>query len=135
MILGHNAEERRDSTLSEEPAVVSIAVLGQVAQGHYAAGYFFERCASAEAAAVLVAALDRPSRNAFEAAVAAVADVTLAGDDACDSALPAADLEVAPVELLPRTPEALVAARGLVTLEAMIRSKLWICPVYRCHGS
>ncbi|MBE0548491.1 MAG: hypothetical protein IH627_12770 [Rubrivivax sp.] len=74
----------------------------------------------------MVAALDRPSRRAFEAAVAAVADVTLEGADACDRALPAADLEVVPVDLLPRTLEALVAARGLVILEAMIRSKLWI---------
>lgn len=88
-----------------------------------------ERWASAEAAADLVAALERPSRSAFEAAVAAVAEVTLDDDDACESALPAADLEVAPVDLLPRTADALVAARGLVTLEAMTCSKLWICPV------
>jgi hypothetical protein len=50
---------------------------------------------------VFVAALDRPSRSAFDAAVAAVADVTLVGDAACDRALPAADLEVAPVALPP----------------------------------
>lgn len=100
-----------------------------VARCHRTAGYFFERWASADAAAVFVAVLDRPSRSAFEAAVAAVADVVLLGDEVCDRALPAADLDVVPVDLLPRTLEALVAARGLVTLEAMICSKLLIYPV------
>ena len=74
--------------------------------------YFFDRCANADAAAVLVAALYRSSRNALEAAVAAAAEVILEGDHACESALPAADLDVVPVDLLPRTTEALVAARS-----------------------
>jgi hypothetical protein len=67
------------------------------------------RWASADPAALLAAALVRPSRKTADAAVAAFADVALGGAT-CDNALPAADFDVFPVELLERTEEEFFAA-------------------------
>jgi hypothetical protein len=66
------------------------------------------RWASADPAALLEAALVRPSRKTADAAVAAFADVALGGAT-CDNALPAADFDAFPVELLERTEEELFA--------------------------
>jgi len=54
--------------------------------------YFFCFCASAEPAALLDAALDRPSLRTCDALVAAFAEVTFWGET-CESELPAADLD------------------------------------------
>ena len=67
------------------------------------------RCASADPAALLEAALVRPSRRTADAAVAAFADVALGGAT-WDKALPAADFDAFPAELLERTEEELFAA-------------------------
>ncbi len=83
--------------------------------------YFFLtpcRCDNAEPAALLDAALVRPSCNTFEAAVAAFAEVTFEVCD-WDNALPAAVFEFLPVEALSRTFDALWAAFAPVVLPAM----------------
>lgn len=77
------------------------------------------RWASADPAALLEAALVRPSRKTADAAVAAFADVALGGAT-CDNALPAADFDAFPVELLERTVEELFAALLPVILVAIL---------------
>lgn len=59
--------------------------------------------------------LVRPSLNVFDAAVAAFGDVCFFGAFVWDKALPAADFEAFPVDLLVRVFEALPAVFGLVT--------------------
>jgi hypothetical protein len=80
--------------------------------------YFFFACDNAEPAALLEAALVRPSCRTFEAAVAAFAEVTLLLP-VWDNVLPAADFEAVPVEELDRTLLAFLAAAVPVTLVAM----------------
>lgn len=67
-------------------------------------------CASALPAADLVAFELRPSERAFDAAVAALGDVSLPGALRCASALPAADFDFVAVDLLDRVFDALLAA-------------------------
>ena len=67
-------------------------------------------CESALPAAVFEVLLVRPSRSVFEAAEAALGDVTFLGAFRCDSALPPAVFDVFPVDLLRRVLDALVAA-------------------------
>lgn len=86
----------------------------------------FFRCAKADPAALFDAALVRPSRNTADAAVAAFAEVTLVGAT-CDSVLPALVLEFAPVELLCRTFDALLAALEPVTLFDIFHSDKGCC--------
>ena len=92
--------------------------------------YFFPcaRCANAEPAALLEAALVRPSRKTADAALAALAEVTFDGET-CESVLPALALEFAPVELLDRTFDALVAALLPVTLFDIIHSLTRVLPL------
>lgn len=71
------------------------------------------RCASADPAALLEAALVRPSRKTADALVAAFDEVTLGGAT-CDNVLPAADFDAFPVQLLERTEEEFFAALLLV---------------------
>lgn len=77
------------------------------------------RCASAEPAALFAATLVRPSLSTFEAAVAALAEVTFFADATCDNALPAAVLDACPVALLSRTVDALFDALLPVVFVAM----------------
>lgn len=70
--------------------------------------YFFLVCARAEPAADFEAALVLPSLSTADAAVAALAEVTLGGET-CESELPAALLEDLPVDVLERTPDDLLA--------------------------
>lgn len=63
-------------------------------------------------------ALVLPSLRTADAAEAALGEVTLPGE-AWERALPAAVLEDLPVEELERTPEEVVATRGLVTFLVM----------------
>ena len=72
-------------------------------------------------AAVLLAALDRPSRSTLDAAVAAAFDVSFLGALLCDSALPAAVFEPFPVEPLRSVCDAFDAAFGPVVLLAICR--------------
>lgn len=83
----------------------------------YEPRYFF-RCDRAEPAALFEAALVRPSRITCEAAVAALADVTLLFP-VWARVLPAAVFEACPVAVLDKTLLALLAAELLVTLVAM----------------
>lgn len=66
-------------------------------------------CASALPAADFELSLVRPSRNVFEAALAAVADVSFLGALVCERALPAAVLDALLVDLSFRVFEALDA--------------------------
>lgn len=75
-----------------------------------AARIHFCRCANVLAAAVLAALLVRPSRNTFDAAFAAAADVRSLGALLCVRALPAAFLTV----LLVDVRSTLAAARAAV---------------------
>lgn len=74
----------------------------------------FGFCVKAEPAAVFARLLVLPVRSVFDAAVAALPDVTLAGAFLCDSADPAADFAVLLVDLLRSTFDAALAARLLV---------------------
>jgi hypothetical protein len=67
----------------------------------------------ADPAALFDEALVRPSRNTFEAAVAAFGEVIFEFPF-CANALPAAALDLVPVDGLDNTLEAAVAALGLV---------------------
>lgn len=80
--------------------------------------FFFFAWDSAEAAADLEAALDLPSLRTADATEATLDEVTFPGE-AWERALPADLLEDLPVEELERTPEEVVATRGLVTFLAM----------------
>lgn len=70
----------------------------------------------------------RPSRKTVDAAVAAFADVALGGAT-CDNALPAADFDAFPVELLERTEEELFAALLPVIFVAILhppkKHRIW----------
>lgn len=80
--------------------------------------YRFPRfCESALPAAVFVAALERPSRSAADASVAAAAEVVRFGAFVWDSALPAADFDFALVAPLVSTEDAFDAARLLVSFD------------------
>ena len=61
-----------------------------------------------------------PSRKTFDAALAAFFEVTLLGAFVCDKALPAAVLDLRPVDLLLSVFDALLAAFGLVTFDFAI---------------
>lgn len=80
--------------------------------------YFFRFgvCDKAEPAADLEALLVRPSRSAFEAALAALVLVCFFGALVWLNALPAAFFDVVPVFFERRVLDALLAAFGLVTL-------------------
>lgn len=84
-------------------------------------GYLPRRCASALPAADFVALALRPSERAFDAAVAALGEVSLSGDLRCASALPAADFDLAAVDLLDSVFDALVAAGLDVTFLVAMR--------------
>jgi hypothetical protein len=75
----------------------------------------FSRCVSANPAAVFAPLLVLPLRSVFDAADAALPDVTLGGVILCDRAEPAAVFEALLVKLLLSTLDAAVAARLLVT--------------------
>jgi hypothetical protein len=64
--------------------------------------------------------LVRPSRSTSDAAAAAFFDVFLAGAPVCESALPAADFDLAPVDLLLKVLEAAFAAFAPVVLDLAI---------------
>jgi hypothetical protein len=76
------------------------------------------RCANAEPAALLAAALVLPSLKTCEAADAAIAEVILRGAT-CANALPAAALDALPVDLLDRIVDEVFAICLLVTLVTM----------------
>jgi hypothetical protein len=78
------------------------------------------RCESADPAALLEAALVRPSRSTCDALDAAADEVTLLGAATCASALAAAVFEFLPVELFAKTCDALWAAFVPVTLLFMV---------------
>jgi hypothetical protein len=80
-------------------------------------------CERALPAADLDAALVRPSRSVFDAAVAALLDVVSFGELRCVSALPAADFEVLLVDGLDKVLEAFEAAALLVCLPAIYASR------------
>lgn len=61
----------------------------------------------------------RPSVIVLDAALAALADVTLGGAAVCDKALAAADFDLAPVDSLRMTLDAFVEALAPVTLVAI----------------
>ena len=61
-----------------------------------------------------------PSRRTFDAALAALFEVTLLGAFVWDKALPAAVLDLRPVNLLRSVFDALLAAFGLVTFDFAI---------------
>lgn len=73
-------------------------------------------CASALPAADLLAALVRPSVSTFEAADAAVLEVSFFGAFVCDNADPAAFFDALPVDSLVKVFEAFDAAFLPVTL-------------------
>jgi hypothetical protein len=79
---------------------------------------FLPACDNAEPAALFAAVLVRPSLSTFDALVAADGEVTLVLPF-CESALPAADFEAAPVDGLFKTPLADFAALPLVDLVAI----------------
>jgi hypothetical protein len=79
-------------------------------------------CERALPAADLDAALVRPSRSVFDAAVAALLDVVSAGESRCVSALPAADLDALLVDSLDSVFEAFDAAALPVCLPAIYAS-------------
>ena len=76
------------------------------------------RCARADPAALLEAALVRPSRKTADALVATFDEVTLGGAT-WDNVLPAADFDAFPVPLLERTEEEFFAALLLVIFVAI----------------
>lgn len=61
-----------------------------------------------------------PSRKTFDAALAALFEVTLLGAFVWDKALPAAVLDLRPVDLLLSVFDAFLAAFGLVTFDFAI---------------
>lgn len=81
-------------------------------------------CAKALADAVFESLLVRPSRSTFEAAVAAVAEVTFLGAFVCDNALPAAVLDFGAVLAFVRVFDALEAAFEPVTFVFVINISL-----------
>jgi hypothetical protein len=80
-------------------------------------------CERALPAADLDAALVRPPRSVFDAAVAALLEVVSFGELRCVSALPAADFDVLLVDPLDRVLEAFEAAALLVCLPAIYASR------------
>ena len=94
-------------------------------------GYFFRAfrdglCESALPAADLEVLLVRPSRSVFDAADAALLEVTFFGAFRCDSALPAEDFDVRPVDFPRNVLEALLAAGFLVVLLFAILHLLFV---------
>jgi hypothetical protein len=86
-------------------------------------------CVNAEPAAVFEVLLVLAFRSVFEAAVAALAEVTLGGALVCDSADPAADFAVLLVEGFLNTFEAAEAAFFPVTsLILTIANLLYVVP-------
>lgn len=71
----------------------------------------------------------RPSVSVLDAAVAAFGLVSLFGAPVCDRALPAADLDVLPVDPDDSVCDAFVAAGLLVTLEAFFAMILCSCVI------
>jgi hypothetical protein len=90
----------------------TVPVFAELLTVRLFAGAFWE---SALPAADLDEWFVRPSRRVFDAALAAPADVDLAGDFVWDNALPADFLDAFPVELLRRVFDAFEAAFELVT--------------------
>jgi len=77
-------------------------------------------CAKALPAAAFEALLVLLSLSTAEAALPAFLDVTFLGALVCDNVLPAAVLDLDPVDLLLRVEDAFCAAFGLVTFDLVI---------------
>lgn len=77
-------------------------------------------CASALPAADFDVLLVRPSRSIFDAADAALGDVTFLGALRCDNALPPAVFDFCPVDLLRSVLDALLAALAPVVFRFVI---------------
>ncbi|WP_197230976.1 hypothetical protein [Novipirellula artificiosorum] len=77
----------------------------------------------------------RPSVSVLDAAVAAVLLVCFFGAPVCDNALPAADLDVLPVEPDDSVVDAFFATGLLVTFEFFFAMFLYSCDVTICNAT